>query len=128
MAYTWKAGTFGKATVESTDLSLTSWTYSEGGDDADTTHSGGAGIKQTTVVTKQYNGTCEGIWDDDLQPTDDPPNVRRGTTATLKLYLDATTFFSIPVVILTFEATSSVTDVIRFSFTWTATAAPTMPV
>lgn len=122
-----KAGTSGKLDLDGQVVQLTGWTFSEGGDDSDTTHSGSAGVKLTTVVTKQYNGTFEGIWDDDLQPTDNPPNLRRGTTGTFKLYVDVTNFFSIPGVILTFEATSSVTDVIRFSGTFTATAAPTMP-
>lgn len=125
MSYNWAKGTDGKAIFGTTTLSLTGWTYGEAGDDADVTHSGSSGVKLTLDITKEYKGTIEGIYDLDLQPTDSPPDLIRGSTGTLKLYVDSTKYISVPARILTLDVTDKVNDTIRWSASYVATAAPT---
>ena len=43
------SGAYGKGVFHSTTIDLTSWGYSEGGDDAGTTHSGTNGVKTSMV-------------------------------------------------------------------------------
>lgn len=122
MAYNWAKGTDGKATLGGTTLSLTGWTMSETGDNADTTHSGSSGLKLTLDITKEVTGSIEGMYDLDAPFTS---TVYRGVTGTLLLYVEAAGYMSVPARILDFEVTSKVNDVIRFSATYVATAAVT---
>lgn len=121
---TYFSGKDGKATFGGTDVCVTGWTYSEGGDDADTTNSCSGGVKTDIVVNTEYTGTLEANVDSEAWPTASP-NLRRGQTGTLRLYLTATDYIEVAVVIKTFEITSSATDVTSFTCDWKATAAPT---
>jgi len=123
MAYDWAKGSEGKANFGGTDVCVTGWTYSEGGDDADTTHSCSGGVKTDIAINTEYTGTLEANVDKDSWPFASP-NLRRGQTGTLKLYLSTTDYIEIAVEIKTFEITSSVEDVISFSASWKGTAAP----
>ena len=123
---TWAEGKDGQADFGGTVLNIQGWTYAEGGSDGDTTHTGGAGVETVEPVTTSYTGTCEGVWDLDADPTSSPGSgLRRGETGTLKLYVSATEYIEVAVVLLSFEATMAVKDVIKYSFSWQATAAPT---
>lgn len=123
MAYTWAKGSDGKANFGGTDVCVTGWTYSEGGADADTTHSCSGGVATDIAINTEYTGTLDGNVDKDAWPTSSP-NLRRGQTGTLKLYLSATDYIEIAVEVKTFEITSTVEDVISFSVGWKGTAAP----
>lgn len=126
MAYSWATGSDGKANFGGTNVCVTSWTYQEGGDDADVSHSCSGGIKQSIEVNTEYTGTLEANVDKDAWPWA-APNLRRGQTGTLLLYLSDTDSISIAVRIKTFDLNSSVDDVISFTINWEGTAAPAFP-
>lgn len=126
MSYDWASGSDGKASFGGTDVCVTGWTYTEGGDDADVTHSCSGGIKQSISINTEYTGALDGNVDKDAWPWA-APNLRRGQTGTLLLYLSSTDSISITARIKTFEITSTVDDVISFNIGWEGTAAPTMP-
>jgi hypothetical protein len=123
MAMTWASGADGKATFGATTLNIQGWTYSEAGSDGDTTNTGGAGVETVLNVTTAYTGTIEGVWDTDASPTTSP-NLRRGQTGSLVLYVSATKSITVAVRILSFDVTSAVKDVIKYSCSWQSTAAP----
>lgn len=128
MTQAFAAGKYGKATFGGQTVNLTSWSYEETGDDAEVTNSGTNGIKTVEPVTNQYSGSCEGVWDLNAQPTSNPPRIRRGTKGTLNLYLTPETYvgaFNVVVLGLTINDTQN--DVVRYTFNWQATAAPTYP-
>ena len=122
MAYNWAKGTDGKGSFGGTEVSLTGWTMSETGDNADTTHSGSSGLKLTLDITKEVTGTVEGMYDLDAPFTS---TLYRGATGTLLLYVEAAGYMSIPARILDAQVTSKVNDVIRFTASYVATAAIT---
>ena len=124
MANSYISGAVAKAKFGSTDVCVTGWTYSEGGDDADTTHSCSGGVKTSIVVNTEYTGTLDANVDEDAWPFA-APNLRRGQTGALQLYLTATDYIELAVEIKTFEITSTVDDVISFTVGWYGTAAPT---
>ena len=127
MSMDWASGADGKAIFGATTLNIQGWTYSEAGSDGDTTNTGGAGVETVLPVTTAYTGTIEGVWDKDAHPTS-TPSLRRGQTGTLKLYVSTTEYIEVAVQILSFETTSAIKDVIKYSCSWQATAAPvTLP-
>jgi len=124
MSYNWAKGIEGKANFGGTDVCVTGWTYAEGGDDADTTHSCSGGVKTDIAINTEYTGTLDADVDKDAWPFS-APNLRRGQTGSLKLYLSTTDYIELAVEIKTFDITSSVDDVISFAVGWKGTAAPT---
>ena len=121
-------GKWGKATFGGNTVHLTNWSIEEGGDDADVTNSGTAGIKVAEPVNNQYTGTIEGVWDLNAQPTSNPPRIRRGSAGTMSLYLTPETFYgNYNVKILGLSITNTQNDVVRWTANFQATAAPTYP-
>lgn len=119
-------GIYGKAIFDGTTHNIKSWSWAEGGDDADVTHSGSSGIKTTAVVTYEYTATIEGDWDLDAQPSTNPALIR-GETGTLLLYISKEAYFSVPAIVTSFDVTSSATGMLGWKATLKATAAPTYP-
>lgn len=119
-------GIYGKAVFDGITLNIKDWSWSEGGDDADVTNSNDNGIKKTQVVTHEYTATFGGDWDLDAQPSE-YPNITRGETGTLNLYISKEAYFAVAVVVTAFDVTSSATGMLGFKVTAKATAAPTYP-
>jgi len=103
------------------------WTKQETLYTVDTTGSCTVG-KTSLDINDEFTGTFEGIWDLDAHPTDNPPNLNRGATGTAQLFISATQFFSMPIRILTVNVVSTVSDVIKWSVTFSVTGAVTKPV
>ena len=126
MAYDWASGAVGKANFGGTDVCVTGYTFNVAGDDVDVTHSCSGGIKESKNVNDEYTGNLDAMLDLDAFPWA-APNMQRGETGTLLLYIDSTQSISIPIRVLTMNITSSTTDMIKFTITWIGTAAPTYP-
>jgi hypothetical protein len=126
MAQNWAVGKNGKVTFSGTDLCVTGWTLNESGDDADTTNTCGSGVKTSKIINTEYTGTFDSQWDLDAHPTT-TPNITRGQTGTALLYVSTTEYISVAIEIKTFDITSTVSDTIRFSCSFQATAAPVYP-
>ena len=122
---TWAEGKDGKAIFGSDTLNIQSWSYGEGGSDADVTHTGSNGVELVEPITTAYTGSVEAVFDLDA-PSTSSPNLRRGQTGTLQLYVSATDYFSIAVVITELSVDSAVKDAITYNFSWQGTAAPTV--
>lgn len=118
-------GKDGKAVFGGETFNVRGWTMVEGGSDGDTTSTGTDGVETVTVCTTSYTGTIDMVWDSDASPTRTSPNLERGSTGTLDLYVTATKYFRIAVVILGCTTTSTIKDVITYSCNWQGSAAPT---
>ena len=127
MAENWAKGKDGKAVFGGTTICLTGWTLDESGDDADTTGTCTTG-KTSIEINTGSTGNIEGIWDLDAHPTKTPPNLNRGATGTLKLYVSPTQFYTFPARIKTMSVTSQVADVIKWVAGFEATGTVTKPV
>lgn len=127
MAENWAVGKDGKAIFGGTTICLTGWTLSESGDDADTTGSCTTG-KTSIEINTAHTGTIEGIWDLDESPVITPPNLNRGATGTLQLFISPTQFYSFPARIKTMDVTSTVADVIKWSAGFESTGTVVLPI
>jgi len=127
--YEWATGKYGKAVWNDVTLHLKRFSFGEaGGDDADVTHSGSAGVKQSQVVNTAYSGSFTGQWDLRNQPTSDNLNLRRGQIGTLKLYMSREAFWLISdCEIKSLQIESVVSDVITFTVNFATNTAPTVP-
>ena len=122
-----QSGKINKATFDGTDVCITGYTYSENPDVLDTTNSCSAGIKTSIVGAMKVEGSFDLNWDESARPTE-TPNVTAGQTGTLNLYVDGTEYFSMSVLITSFEVTSEVAGLVTVSCNWEAQGAVTYPV
>jgi hypothetical protein len=127
--YEWATGKYGKALWNENTIHLKRFSFGEaGGDDADVTHSGSAGVKQSQVVNTAYSGSFTGAWDLRNQPTSDNLNLRRGQIGTLKLYMSKDAYWNISdCEIKSLQIESVVSDVITFTVSFATNTAPTAP-
>lgn len=128
MAYNFAPGKYAQVIVGSTTIACQDgWSLSIAGDDEDITHSGSSGVKQFLNVNDLITGKIGGVWDLDVQPTDRPPALYRGEAVTLKLYISLEAYFTVPARIKTFDAVGEINGAIKWTATFQATSAITMP-
>lgn len=127
--YEWATGKYGKALWNDNTIHLKRFSFGEaGGDDADVTHSGSGGVKQSQVVNTAYSGSFTGQWDLRNQPSGDTLNLRRGQIGTLKLYMSKEAYWNITdCEIKSLQIESVVSDVITFTVAFQTNTAPTVP-
>lgn len=127
--YEWATGKYGKAKWNDVTLHLKRFSFGEaGGDDADVTHSGSNGVKQSQVVNTTYTGSFTGQWDLRNQPTDSNLNLRRGQIGTLLLYMSRDAYWSVKdCEIKSLQIESVVSDVITFTVNFQTNTQPTAP-
>jgi len=98
---TYKAGTGGKVTIGTTDLTVGQWNVAIDVDYEDTTNSGSDTLaNNTNVVAKeqipiagQLSADFEAVFDSDAPPWDDPPNLQAGEQVAIKLYVGNTSTY-----------------------------------
>jgi predicted secreted protein len=121
------AGHNNKGNFAGTDIDLQEWTISVGGDDADITDSSTAGIKRSMTVNDEYTISATGLWKYAQQPTDSAPGIKRGTVATLNIYVSSEKYIGGTVEVKTFEIVSVNNDAVKFTFTAEYDAEPSWP-
>jgi hypothetical protein len=127
--YEWATGKYGKVTWNGTTIHIKRWSFTEGGgDDADVTHSGSSGVKQSQVVNTAYTGSFTGVWDLRNQPTGSNLNLRRGQIGTLNKYISREAYIGIgDCEIKSIAIESVVSDVVTFTVSFQTNTEPTMP-
>lgn len=125
MADNWATGDVGKVTFEGADVCMQTWDFDPESTRIKTTNACNPGIETSTGGNIKYTGSFSGVWDLDNHFTD---TFFPGATGTLKLYVSATQFISVPVEITGIPMTSDVDGAVEYTANFEATAAPTYPV
>lgn len=113
MAITPESGKDGSVKIGSTSVGeITKWTFSKSSTVTQFGSSESAGYKKAISGTRFGSGTIEGKWDSALAST-----VADNVSATLKLYTNATEFYSVPAIISNFALTVDIDTGVPNAFT-----------
>lgn len=80
-------GRTGRVFVDSFELCVTGWEATHSAEEEDTTNSCSAGFSEFAYGTEMVEGSVSADWLVNVNIFDDPPNIRAGTFAILKLYI-----------------------------------------
>ena len=91
------SGKTGKLLLGATQLHITEWSLDDMVDTPESTDSESNGWKTRIVGQADFNGSFSGFWDDTTSPM--TQGFTPGTAGTIKCYVNATAFYSGPVLI-----------------------------
>lgn len=80
-------GRTGRVFFDGTELCVTNWEATHSAEEEDTTNSCSAGFSEFAYGTEMVEGSVSADWLVTVNIFDDPPNIRAGTFAILKLYI-----------------------------------------
>lgn len=121
------SGKDGKIEIDSTQLAdITSWTLNTTSNNAAYASSSTSGYKKRVPGVKDGSGSVQGKLDISDPITDD---FEEGSAVTLKLYIDATRFYSVPAVIdsLAIDVDIDNGDVVPFTANYSTDGAWSKP-
>jgi len=115
------AGKNGYVDTGSAVSGIKSWTLDYNSDALETTDFADAGVKSYIIGGSGWSGTFEGF-------KDGAPQTLAGSSVTLKLYEDATYFWTGTAFITGISATTAHDGIVSYSYTYQGTGALTPPV
>jgi hypothetical protein len=101
-----------------TDINILGWDWQEEIGDLETTHSGSGGVEERIAGILKGKGAVQANYDLANQHHKTPPNINSGVKGVLKLYVSASLFYQIPIMILNVPIKSAVAGKVEFSFSY----------
>jgi len=100
-------------------IRIQGWDHSEEVDDVDTTHSASLGIQELIATILRANGTVSGTYDLANQLHKDAGGgITAGRKGLIEIYVSASLFFAVPVLIKSVPYKSTVPTKVDFAFTY----------